>query len=211
MSQIIVGNANATTARRYVVLVSGRGSNLSAILAASKPEQCAAVISNRADAGALEIARTQGIATAVVPHQDYATRNLFDSALADVVARYTPDLVVMAGFMRILGEQFINRFEGHMINIHPSLLPAFPGVRTHARALEAGVRTHGCTVHLVTSELDAGPIIAQTSVPVLAGDDVAALSARVLVEEHRLYPRVVQDWLAGKLDQRLRELAAREC
>ena len=200
---------NAT--RRYVVLVSGRGSNLSAILAASSPGQCAAVISNRADAGALEIASAQGIDTAVVPHQNYATRDLFDAALADVVARYQPDLVVMAGFMRILGEQFVNRFEGRMINIHPSLLPAFPGTHTHARALDAGVKTHGCTVHLVTSELDAGPIIAQASVPVLAGDDVATLSARVLVEEHRLYPRVVQDWLAGKFDQRLRELAAREC
>lgn len=196
--------------RRYVVLVSGRGSNLSAILAASKPRQCAAVISNRADAGALEIAKAHGIATAVVPHQDYATRDLFDAALAEVVARYAPDLVVMAGFMRILGKQFINRFEGHMINIHPSLLPAFPGVRTHARALEAGVKMHGCTVHLVTSELDAGPIIAQASVPVLASDDVETLSARVLVEEHRLYPRVVQDWLAGNFDQRLHELAVRE-
>ena len=204
-------SANSLLQRRYVVLVSGRGSNLSAILAASKPGQCAAVISNRIDAGALDVARAQGIATAAVPHQDYASRDLFDAALAEMIDRYAPDLVVMAGFMRILGEQFISRFEGRMLNIHPSLLPAFPGVRTHARALEAGVAVHGCTVHLVTSELDSGPTIAQATVPVLPGDDVASLAARVLEQEHQLYPRVVQDWLAGKFDQRLRELSAREC
>ena len=204
-------SANSLLQRRYVVLVSGRGSNLSAILAASKPGQCAAVISNRVDAGALDVARAQGIATAAVPHQDYTSRDLFDAALAEVIDRYAPDLVVMAGFMRILGEQFIKRFEGRMLNIHPSLLPAFPGVRTHARALEAGVAVHGCTVHLVTSELDSGPTIAQATVPVLPGDDVASLAARVLEQEHQLYPRVVQDWLTGKLDQRLHELSAREC
>ena len=183
-----------------MILVSGRGSNMSAILAASTLGQCAAVISNRADAGALEIARAQGIVTAVVDHKTYASRDQFDAALAEVVESFAPDLVVMAGFMRILGPNFVDRFEGRLLNIHPSLLPAFPGTRTHARALEAGVAEHGCTVHLVTRELDAGPVLAQSSVPVLMGDDEATLTARVLEQEHRLYPRVVQDWLAGKFD-----------
>lgn len=186
--------------RRYVILVSGRGSNMSAILAASTPGQCVAVISNRADAGALMLAQQQGIATVVVDHKAFATRDDFDAALADAVASFSPDLIVLAGFMRILGANFIDRFTGRVLNIHPSLLPAFPGVRTHARALEAGVAEHGCTVHLVTRELDAGPVLAQCSVPVLAGDDEASLSARVLVQEHLLYPRVVQEWLAGKFD-----------
>ena len=173
---------------------------MSAILAASTPGQCAAVISNRADAGALEIAQARGIATAVVDHKAYASRDQFDTALAEAVESFAPDLVVMAGFMRILGPNFVDRFAGRLLNIHPSLLPAFPGTRTHARALEAGVAVHGCTVHLVTRELDAGPVLAQSSVPVLPDDDEATLTARVLEQEHRLYPRVVQDWLAGKFD-----------
>lgn len=186
--------------RCFVVLVSGRGSNLSAILDRSSPGQCAAVISNRPGAGALEIARAHGVVTAVIDHTKFASRDLFDEALAGEIDRYSPNLLVLAGFMRILGTRFVERFAGRMINIHPSLLPAFPGVHTHARALKAGVAIHGCTVHLVTSELDGGPILAQASLPVLPGDDETSLSQRVLEQEHRLYPQVVQDWLAGKFD-----------
>jgi phosphoribosylglycinamide formyltransferase 1 len=192
--------SSSTVQRHYVVLVSGRGSNMKAILAASAPGQCVGVISNRADAGALTLAQEMGIPTVVVDHKAFASRDDFDSALADAVERFSPDLIVLAGFMRILGANFVDRFIGRVLNIHPSLLPAFPGVRTHARALAAGVSEHGCTVHLVTRELDAGPTLAQSTVPVMPGDDEGSLSARVLEQEHLLYPRVVQDWLAGKFD-----------
>ena len=180
-----------------VVLISGRGSNLQAIVEAGLP--VVAVISNRADAPGLEYARKRGIATTVVPHQDFATREAFDEALARQIDRHAPRAVANAGFMRILTPGFVARYAGRIVNIHPSLLPAFPGLDTHARALAAGVKLHGCTVHFVTADLDGGPIIAQAAVPVLEGDTEAALAARVLSQEHVLYPRALAWLLAGKL------------
>lgn len=180
--------------KNIVVLISGRGSNMEALLQAQLPCRIAAVISNKPDAAGLEVARAHGIATAVVPHKDYPSREAFDAALAETVDRYQPDLVVLAGFMRILTADFVNRYAGRLVNIHPSLLPAFPGVNTHARALQEGVKIHGCTVHLVTADLDHGPIIIQAAVPVLPDDDEERLAARVLREEHRIYPQAVR-WL----------------
>ena len=163
-----------------------------ALLQASLPCQISAVISNRADAPGLEIARQQGVATQVVKHRDYADRASFDSALADCIDHYQPDLVVLAGFMRILSAQFVARYKGKLINIHPSLLPAYAGLDTHARALQDGVKIHGCTVHFVTDDLDYGPIIMQAAVPVLMDDTAATLAARVLQQEHRIYPQAVR-------------------
>ena len=176
---------------RCVVLISGRGSNLRALLAAKLPVEFSAVISNRAGAGGLDIAREHGVEAVVVPHRDYATREAFEMKLADVIDRYDPGLVILAGFMRVLTPSFVDRYAGRMINIHPSLLPSFPGLDTHRRAIDAGVRIHGCTVHFVTSELDHGPIIDQAAVPVLADDTEDTLAARVLVEEHRIFPLAV--------------------
>lgn len=183
----------------YVILISGRGSNMEALLEAGLPGRCAAVISNRPQAGGLAFAAARGIPTAVVDHRQYASREAFDAALAAEIDRHAPALVLLAGFMRILTEGFVRHYEGRLINIHPSLLPAFPGLHTHAAALTAGVRLHGCSVHFVTPALDGGPIIAQAAVPVLAGDDEAALAARVLVEEHAIYPRVARWFLDGRL------------
>jgi len=180
-----------------VILISGRGSNMQAMVEAGLP--VAAVISNRADAAGLAYAEGRGIATAVVAHRDYATREDFDAALAQTIDGFRPDLVALAGFMRILTENFVLRYQGRMLNIHPSLLPAFPGLDTHRRALAAGVKLHGCTVHFVTAELDHGPIIIQAAVPVLARDDEAQLAARVLAEEHRIYPQAARWFLDGKL------------
>jgi phosphoribosylglycinamide formyltransferase-1 len=180
-----------------VVLISGRGSNMQAILEAGIP--VAAVISNRADAAGLAIAAGHGVATAVVDHRRYASREAFDDALAAEIERHAPRLVVLAGFMRILTPRFVARFAGRIMNIHPSLLPQFPGLDTHARALAAGVARHGCTVHFVTAELDHGPIIAQAAVPVLPGDTEQALAARVLAQEHLLYPRAIRWFLDGDL------------
>jgi phosphoribosylglycinamide formyltransferase-1 len=180
--------------RTLVILISGRGSNMEALLKASLPARIAAVVSNRADAAGLAIAAKHGIATHVIEHREFANRDAFDARLAEVVDAYAPDYVLLAGFMRILGEAFVNRFAGRLVNIHPSLLPAFPGVHTHARALEEGVKVHGCTVHLVTPRLDHGPIIAQAAVPVRAGDTEASLSARVLEQEHHIFPQAVR-WL----------------
>ncbi len=180
---------------RVVVLISGRGSNLRALLQADLPVTFAAVISNRADAGGLAIAAAHGVPTQVLAHQAYADRAAYDGALAQAIDAHAPDLVVLAGFMRVLTADFVRRYHGRMINIHPALLPAFPGLNTHARALAAGVRVHGCTVHFVTAEVDAGPIIAQAAVPVRAGDDAEALAARVLRQEHRLFPTVLR-WFA---------------
>ncbi len=163
-----------------------------ALLQAGLPCRIAAVISNRADAPGLEIARQHGVATQVVPHHDYADRASYDSALADCIDHYQPDLVVLAGFMRILGAQFVARYKGKLINIHPSLLPAYTGLDTHARALQDGVKIHGCTVHFVTDNLDHGPIIMQAAVPVLMDDTAATLAARVLQQEHRIYPQAVR-------------------
>jgi len=183
--------------KSVVILISGRGSNLQAMVEAGLP--VAAVISNRADAAGLEYAAGRGIATAIVPHRDFATRDAFDAALARAIDSFRPDLVALAGFMRIFTEGFVLRYQGRMLNIHPSLLPAFAGLDTHARALAAGVKLHGCTVHFVTPQLDHGPIVIQAAVPVLAHDDEVGLAARVLAQEHRIYPQAARWFLDGKL------------
>jgi len=196
-----------------VALISGRGSNLRALVEAGLP--VSAVISNRADAAGVEFARRQRIKTAVVAHTGYPTREAFDDALAAEIERHRPKLVALAGFMRILTPAFIARHEARLLNIHPSLLPAFPGLHTHARALEAGVKVHGCTVHFVTADLDHGPIVIQAAVPVKPDDDESRLAARVLVQEHRVYPQAVRWFLEGKLQVergvvRVREAGARQ-
>ncbi len=180
--------------KKIVILISSRGSNMQALLEANLPCPIAAVISNRADAHGLKIAKSHGIPTAIVQHQDYADRASFDAALAEVIDRYAPDVVVLAGFMRILTDGFVERYRGKLINIHPSLLPAYPGIDTHERALQDGVRIHGCTVHFVTPDLDNGPIIIQAAVPVLRDDTPQTLADRVLHEEHRIYPQAIR-WL----------------
>lgn len=180
-----------------VILISGRGSNMQALLEAELP--VAAVISNRADAAGLELARSRGVATRVVEHRGFATRESFDAALGDAIERFAPRLVALAGFMRILTPAFVQRFRDRMLNIHPSLLPAFPGLDTHARALAAGVKLHGCTVHLVTAGLDNGPIVIQAAVAVRPADTAATLAARVLAQEHLIYPRAARWFLEGRL------------
>ena len=192
---------------RCVVMISGRGSNLQALLNADLPVEFSAVISNRADARGLDIARAHGAEAVIVPHRDYATREAFEAALADVIDRHDASLVILAGFMRVLTPSFVDRYAARMINIHPSLLPSFPGLDTHRRAIDAGVKIHGCTVHFVTSELDHGPIIAQAAVPVLYDDTEETLAARVLVEEHRIFPLAVR-WFA---ERRLRIEGNRVC
>lgn len=185
--------------KNVVILISGRGSNMQAILDQPSPAfRIAAVISNSAAAPGLDVARAHGVPALAVEHTGFATREAFDTALAQAVDAAQPDLVVLAGFMRRLTPGFVARYQDRIINIHPSLLPLFPGLHTHRRALEAGVKVHGCTVHFVTPELDSGPIIAQAVVPVLAGDDEAALAARVLKQEHILYPRAVR-WFCEDL------------
>ena len=180
-----------------VILISGRGSNLQALLEAGLP--VAAVISNRADAGGLGVAAARGVPTAVVEHRAFATREAFEAALGREIDRHAPKLVALAGFMRVLTPGFVARYEGRMLNIHPSLLPAFPGLDTHARALAAGAKQHGCTVHFVSAEVDAGPIVIQAAVPVQAGDTAKTLAARVLEQEHVIFPRAVRWFLEGKL------------
>ena len=182
-----------------VILISGRGSNLQALLEAHLPCRIAAIISNRADAPGLEIARQYGIATEVIAHRDYRERDAFDTALAAGIDRYQPDLVVLAGFMRILTSQFVARYRGRLINIHPSLLPAYSGLNTHTRALQDSVKIHGCTVHFVTDDLDHGPIIIQAAVPVLMHDTPATLAARVLHQEHRIYAQAIRWFCNGHL------------
>ena len=182
-----------------VVLISGRGSNLAALLDAALPVNFAAVVSNRVDAGGLQIARNHGVEAVAVPHLDYPTREAFEAALAAAIDKHSPDLIVLAGFMRILTAPFVERYAGRMINIHPSLLPSFTGLDTHRRALDAGVKIHGCTVHFVTPALDHGPIIAQAAVPVLDSDDEESLAARVLAEEHRILPQAVGWFAHGRL------------
>jgi len=179
------------------VLISGRGSNMQALVEAGLP--VSAVISNRADAAGLEFARAKGIATAVVEHRAFAGRAAFEAALEREIARFKPRLVALAGFMRVLTPAFVARYANRMLNIHPSLLPAFPGLDTHARALAAGVKLHGCTVHFVTSELDGGPIVIQAAVPVRPADDAGALAARVLEQEHVIYPRAARWYLEDQL------------
>jgi phosphoribosylglycinamide formyltransferase-1 len=182
--------------KNIVILISGRGSNMLALLDAQLPCRIAAVISNRADAGGLDIAQKRGIPTAVVSHRDHPDRASFDAALAKTIDSFNPDFVVLAGFMRILTEPFVSRYSGRLINIHPSLLPAYGGLDTHNRALQDGVKIHGCTVHFVTPALDHGPIIIQAAVPVLRDDNEHALAARVLHEEHRVYPQAIR-WLCS--------------
>lgn len=185
--------------KTIVILISGRGSNMEAILGARLPARIAAVISNEPEAKGLATAEAQGIPTAVVTHRDFRDRAAFDSALAAAIDIHRPDLVVLAGFMRILTDTFVARYAGRLMNIHPSLLPAFPGLHTHRHALAAGVRIHGCTVHFVTPALDGGPIIIQAAVPVRPGDSEEALAARVLSEEHRIFPQAIRWFCEGRL------------
>lgn len=196
--------------RNIVCLISGRGSNLAALLAAAASEdwsrtlgaRIAGVISNRPDAAGLALAAEQGVATRVIDHRGFDSRDAFDAALAESIDAWCPELVVLAGFMRVLTCDFVQRYRGRMINIHPSLLPAFPGLATHRRALAAGVRVHGATVHFVSHDVDGGAIIAQAAVPVRIDDTEETLSARVLAQEHRLLPRCVRMLLDGTLTWR---------
>ncbi|MCG2591990.1 phosphoribosylglycinamide formyltransferase [Ramlibacter sp. XY19] len=189
--------------KNIVILVSGGGSNMAAIVRAAERDhwakaldaRVAAVISNRPDAGGLKLAAAAGIATEVVDHKAFASREAFDEALARAIDAHQPALVVLAGFMRILTPGFVARYQGRLVNIHPSLLPAFPGLHTHQRALDAGCQVAGATVHQVTAELDFGPILAQAVVPVLPGDTADALAARVLTQEHQIYPRAIAELL----------------
>lgn len=183
-----------------VILISGRGSNMQAIVEARDPlVEIRAVISNRADAAGLIFAQQQGIVTEVVDHKEFTTRETFDRALIACIDQYSPDLLVLAGFMRILTPEFVTHYEGRLINIHPSLLPKYKGLHTHARVLAAGETEHGATVHFVTAELDAGPTILQARVPVLPTDDENSLAARVLEQEHHIYPQAIHWFAAGRV------------
>src|SRR5512134_638212 len=172
---------------------------MEAIVKADLPAEVARVVSSRADAPGLAAARALGVAAELVDHRSFASREAFDAALGAAIEAERPDVVALAGFMRILTPGFVARFRGRMLNIHPSLLPAFPGLRTHARALDAGVRIHGCTVHFVTEQLDGGPIVVQAAVPVLLQDSAETLAARVLAEEHRIYPEAIRWLLEGRV------------
>ena len=191
--------------KNIVILISGSGSNMAAIVRTAEREGwakslnalVAAVVSNKADAKGLVFAKDQGIATAVLDHKGYASREAFDAELVKLIDGYQPALVVLAGFMRILTPGFVNHYTGRLLNIHPSLLPAFPGLHTHQRAIEAGCKFAGATVHQVTAELDHGPILAQAVVPVLPDDDAVALAARVLTQEHVIYPKAVAEVLGS--------------
>jgi len=189
--------------KRIVILISGRGSNMEAIVQACSaeawPAQVVGVLSNRPDASGLAYAQARGIATAVVDHKAHPDREHFDAELAAQIDSLAPDVVVLAGFMRILTPGFVQRYEGRLVNVHPSLLPAFTGLHTHRRAIAEGCKLAGATVHFVTADLDHGPIIAQAVVPVLADDTEATLSARVLVQEHAMYPRAVRWLVSGQL------------
>ncbi len=172
---------------------------MQALVKANLPCKIAAVISNKADAAGLAFAAEHGIQTAVLSHKDFGSREAFDTAMASLIDSYQPDLVVLAGFMRILSPAFVQHYEGRLLNIHPSLLPSFKGLHTHQQAIDAGVKLHGCSVHFVTAELDHGPIVAQAAVPVLDGDDEDTLAARVLTQEHQLYPQAVRWFVEDKL------------
>ena len=189
--------------KNIVILISGRGSNMEAVVRAAEnegwPARIAAVISNKPEAKGLEFARARGIPTAVVANKEFASRVEFDAALQETIDRFAPDLVVLAGFMRILTAPFVAHYEGRMLNIHPSLLPSFPGLGTHQQALDAGEAEHGATVHFVTAELDHGPVVAQARVAVLPDDTEDTLSARVLAEEHKLYPHAVRLFVEDRL------------
>jgi len=189
--------------KNIVILISGRGSNMEAVVRACEsdawPARVAAVISNKPDAAGLAFAQARGIPTAVVSNKAFATREAFDAQLQQTIDAFQPDLVVLAGFMRILTAPFAEHYAGRMMNIHPSLLPLFPGLHTHQQALDAGVLEHGATVHFVTAELDHGPAVLQATVPVLPGDTPDTLTARVLAEEHKIYPRAVRLFVEGRL------------
>jgi phosphoribosylglycinamide formyltransferase 1 len=199
--------------KRIVILISGRGSNMQAIVNSCAeqdwPAQVVAVLANRDDAAGMAFAAERGIATAVVDHKAFASREAFDAALAEKIDSFKPDLLVLSGFMRILGAAFVQRYAGRFLNIHPSLLPAFPGLHTHRRALEAGCQAVGATVHFVTAELDHGPIVMQSVVPVRPDDDERTLAARVLATEHIIYPQAVRWFVQDRLaleDGRVRQL-----
>jgi phosphoribosylglycinamide formyltransferase-1 len=187
---------------RVLVLISGGGSNLQALIDASQDPnssfEISHVISNRPEAGGLLRATKAGIAAEALDHKSFKERALFDAALTEMIDKVAPDLIIYAGFMRIMGGEFVNRYEGRMINIHPSLLPNFQGLHTHARALEAGVTLHGCSVHWVSAGVDEGAIIGQACVPIVPGDTPESLAARVLVQEHRLYPLCVEAIASGR-------------
>ncbi|MBS1217926.1 MAG: phosphoribosylglycinamide formyltransferase [Proteobacteria bacterium] len=185
---------------RVVVLLSGRGSNFQAIAEAQLPIEIVAVISNRPHAAGLDYARSRGIPAIALDHTRHPDREAFDALLAEEIERHQPDLVVLAGYLRILSAEFIARFEGRLLNIHPSLLPMFPGLKTHERALAEGIKIHGCTVHFVTADLDHGPIVIQAAVPVRADDTPDTLAARVLAQEHRIYPQAVRWFAEGRLE-----------
>ena len=189
--------------KNIVILISGRGSNMEALVRAIEsegwPARVAAVISNKPEAKGLDVAAARGIPTAVVANKEYATRAEFDAVLQETIDRFAPDLVVLAGFMRILTAPFVEHYQGRMLNIHPSLLPLYPGLGTHQQAIDAGDKEHGATVHFVTAELDHGPIVAQARVPVLPDDTEDTLSARLLVEEHKLYPYAVRLFVEDRL------------
>jgi len=185
--------------KSVVILISGRGSNMEAIVGAGLTAKVSAVISNRADAAGLKFAAHSGIPAKVVDEREFSSREAFDAALEAAIERHSPDLVALAGFMRVLGGDFVRHYSGRMVNIHPSLLPAFPGLHTHRRALQEGVKLHGCTVHFVTPQVDHGPIIAQAAVPVHAGDTERTLAARVLHQEHRVYPLAIRWFVEGRL------------
>jgi phosphoribosylglycinamide formyltransferase-1 len=188
---------------RVAVLISGRGSNLQSLIDAARapdyPAQIALVVSNKEDAGGLRVAHDAGVPIKVIPHKDYASREEFDAAIDAALRAAKIDLVAEAGFMRIHSEWFAKMWEGRLLNIHPSLLPLFPGIRVHQQALDAGVKESGCTVHFVVAELDSGPTIAQAAVPVLAGDTAETLAARILVEEHKIYPQALKLVAEGKV------------
>jgi phosphoribosylglycinamide formyltransferase-1 len=185
--------------KSLVILISGRGSNMQALIEAGLPGRIAAVISSKPGAEGLEIAKMHGIETRVVDQRAYPDRAAFDAALAKKIDSYQPDLVALAGFMRILGDSFVDRYHGRLMNVHPSLLPAFPGLDTHMRALQEGVKIHGCTVHFVTPQVDHGPIIIQAAIPVLPDDTAETLAARVLQQEHRIYPEAVRWFMEDRL------------
>ncbi|MDO4696810.1 MAG: phosphoribosylglycinamide formyltransferase [Neisseria sp.] len=186
--------------KNIVILISGRGSNMKAIVEATIPNACiAAVISNQETAAGLAWAAERGIPTAALNHKHFPDRAAFDAAMMELIDRYRPDLVVLAGFMRILTPEFCRHYENRLINIHPSILPAFTGLHTHARALENGCRVAGCTIHFVTAELDCGPIISQGIVPILENDTADDIASRVLAVEHQLFPQAVADFVAGRL------------
>jgi len=182
-----------------VILISGRGSNMQALLEAKLPVDRIVVISNNANASGLEIARQHGIETIVLDHRAFPDRQSFDVALAEKIDAYQPKLIALAGFMRILSDRGVQRYQGRLMNIHPSLLPAFPGLGTHARALQEGIKIHGCTVHFVTMQLDHGPIVIQAAIPVSPGDTEETLAARVLEQEHRIYPQAVRWFMENRI------------